>query len=116
MSQKANPSCKRYRGYYPNTTPIITGLSVSNSIAGVYTVVYIYGINFYPNDVTTLDIIGPNKTYENYPFVYFNNKCISFSIPGGAFQGFYEIQAKNVDYRIVIPNYLYSNRMSYELK
>ena len=116
MSLKANPSCKRYRGYYPNTTPVISGLSISNSIAGVYKVVYIYGINFYPNNVTTLNIIGPNKTYENYPFIYYNNKCLSFSTPADSFQGFYEIQVKNVDYRIVIPNYLYSNRVPYELK
>ena len=116
MSVKANPSCKRYRGYYPDTTPVITGLSYSNSTAGVYKVIYIYGNHFYPNDVTSLDIIGPNKTYKNYPFIYFNNKCISFAIPGDAFQGFYEIQVKNVDYRIVIPNYLYSDRVPYELK
>lgn len=116
MSLKANSSCKRYRGYYPNTTPVISGLSDDSSRAGVYNVVYIYGNNFYPNNVTTLDIIGPNKTYNNYPFIYFSNKCLSFSMPGGAFQGFYELQVKNVDYRIVIPNYLYSERVPYELK
>jgi hypothetical protein len=116
MSLKANPSCKRYSGYYPNTTPIISGLSDYYSTAGVYKVVYIYGNNFYPNDVTTLNIIGPNKTYEDYPFIYFNNKCLSFSIPGDAFQGFYEIQIKSVEYRLVLPVYLYSERVPYELK
>jgi hypothetical protein len=115
MSLKSNPSCKRYRGYYPNTTPVITGLSDYYFTAGVYHVVYIYGNNFYPNDVTKLDIIGPNKTYENYPFIYFTNKCISFSIPADAFQGFYDLQIKNVDYRIIIPDYLYSGRVPYEL-
>ena len=115
MSLKANPSCKRYRGYYPNTAPIITGLSDYSFVAGTYHVVYIYGNNFYPNDVTKLDIIAPNKTYDNYPFVYFNNKCLSFSIPADVFQGFYDIQIKNVDYTLIKPVYLYSERVPYQL-
>ncbi len=115
MSLKANPSCKKYSGYYPDTTPIITGLSISSSHPGKYQVVYVYGNNFYPNDVTTLDIIGPNTTYENYQFIYFNNKRISFQVPSDAYQGEYYIRLKNVDYRIIIPNYLYSNKLPYHL-
>ena len=116
MSLKANPSCKRYRGYYPNTSPIITRLSDYFCTTGIYHVVYIYGDNFYPNDVTTLNIIAPNKTYDNHPFIYFNNKCLSFSIPADSFQGFYDIQLKNVDYTLIQPVYLYSERVPYELK
>ena len=108
-------SCKRYSGYYPNTTPIINSLSDYTCVHNTYHVVYIYGENFYPNKVTTLDLIGPNKTFENIRYVLFTNRCISFIVPSDAFSSAYSVRVKNVDYRQIIPVFQYSNLVTYTL-
>ena len=115
MALNANPSNKRY---YPNTTPMIHKFATNGQIsapgvAHTYNVVTVYGDNFYPNDVTKIDLIGPNKTYAGLEYVYYTNKTISFIVPGEAFQGSYQIQVKNVDYRSLVPYYLYSNKIDY---
>lgn len=120
MSLNANPSCKRYRAYYPNITPVIyayatNGVVGASGIAGAYNVVTVYGFNFYPNDVTKVDFIGPNKVYSNIEYIYYTNRKISFIVPGGTFQAKYYIQIKNVNYRLEIPDYLYSDKLRYEL-
>lgn len=115
MSVKANPNCKRYSVYYPNTIPIIYSLSDYTCIHNTYHVVYVYGDNFYPNKVTTLDFIGPNKIFEDVKYVLFTNKCISFIIPNDAFSSTYSVRIKNVDYRQTIPAFQYSNLVTYTL-
>ena len=116
----SNPSSKRYKAYYPDITPVIisyttNGVLNASGIADKYNVVTVYGFNFYPNYVTKLDFIAPNKVYTNLQYVYYTNKKISFIVPGEAFQGSYQIQVKNVNYRLLIPDYLYSNKLSYTL-
>ena len=121
MLLSANPSCKRYRAYYPNITPVIYAYSTNGGVAGApgvagtYNVVTVYGNNFYPNDVTKLDFIGPNKVYSNIEYIYYTNRKISFIVPSEAFQGNYEFQIKNVNYRLLIPDYLYSDKVPYTL-
>jgi len=115
-----NPSCKRYKSYYPDITPVISYFATNQKdwepgVAGKYNVVTVYGNNFYPNDVTKLDFIGPNKVYGNLDYIYYTNKQISFVLPGEAFQGSYQIQIKNVNYRITTPEYMYSNKVNYKI-
>jgi hypothetical protein len=116
----ANPSCKRYRAYYPDITPVIyayatNGVVGASGKAGAYNVVTVYGFNFYPNDVTKVDFIGPNKVYSNIEYVYYTNRKISFIVPIDAFEYRYYIQIKNVNYRLEIPDYLYSDKLPYEI-
>jgi len=120
MLLSANPSGKRYKAYYPILTPVIytydtNGVAGASGVAGKYNVVTVFGNNFYPNDVTKLDFIGPNKVYSNIEYVYYTNRTISFIVPGEAFQGNYKFQIKNVNYRLTIPDYMYSNKVSYTL-
>jgi hypothetical protein len=120
MMLSANPSCKRYRAYYPDITPVIyayatNGVVGASGKAGAYNVVTVYGFNFYPNDVTKVDFIGPNKVYSNIEYVYYTNRKISFIVPIDAFEYRYYIQIKNVNYRLEIPDYLYSDKLPYEI-
>ena len=86
----------RKKGFYPNFTPNINNLSITNSITGVYSLVYINGSNFFPA------CYGPRCTYVNFglytklPITFYSSFNISFIVPLNAVPGIYNVQVVNI--------------------
>lgn len=107
---KTQSKCKNVVKFLPSITPEIYGLSSSSSVAGVYTIINIYGINFSisgPTGYSTVNF-GP---YLNLPIIFLGSQTISFEIPIIAPAGSYNLTVENILY----PNQLYSNSVSYTL-
>ena len=116
-----NKSCRKYRNIYPDFAPTINHLSVTTSQAGVYTVVYISGSNYFPpcNGSTYVQF----GSYSNIPIIYFNSFFISFVVPQNAVAGVYTVKVVNLydgnfsspvnQSYASIPNY--SNPVSYTI-
>jgi hypothetical protein len=58
--------CRKYSGFYPNIKPIVYSFSTYTSVKNVYTVVNVFGQNFFPDGTTTVKF-GP---YTNIPVHY----------------------------------------------
>jgi hypothetical protein len=82
--------CRKYSGGYPSFTPIINGLSVTTCSKGVYTLVYVYGTNFLPNN--TYINFG---SFTNLSVIFYNSFTISFVVPSKAGAGSYNVVAIN---------------------
>jgi hypothetical protein len=74
---KGVKNCRKYVAGYPNFKPVLFSLSVTSSVAGVYTLVYINGENFLPNGDTYIHF-GP---VTNIPVNYYSSSNISFVVP-----------------------------------
>jgi hypothetical protein len=87
-------NCIKYKSFYPSFAPIINSLSVTSSVASVYSLVYINGSNFLPPCYGT--------TYVNFgslkkiPIVFYSTSTISFIIPLNAVPGYYNVQVVNI--------------------
>lgn len=84
--------CKRNKGILPSFTPILSGLSVTTSVSGVYTIVYVYGYNFLPYGTTFIQ-------FENYgylPVTYYGSFNLSFVVPINAVPGNYNVKVVNL--------------------
>lgn len=102
--------CRKYTFYYPNYNPIILGLSIYSSVAGVYTQVTISGNNF--SYGSNIGISAVNfGSYQNIPVIFYGSNQISFVIPTAAIPGTYTVQVVNLWY----PTSTYSNTLSYNL-
>ena len=85
--------CRKSVGY-PNFTPIIYGASVTTSVSGVYTLVYITGENFIsPVNGTTYVNFG---SFLNLPITFYSSFNISFVVPLNALAGSYNVVVVNV--------------------
>lgn len=83
--------CNKYSGgFYPSFTPVINGLSVTTCSKKVYTLVYVYGTNFLPNN--TYINFG---SFTNLSVVFYNSSTISFVVPSKAGVGTYNVVAIN---------------------
>jgi len=84
----------KYKAGFPSFTPVINTLSVTTSVAGVYTLVYINGSNFIPpcNGVTYINF----GDYKNIPITFYSSFNISFVVPLNATKGKYNIVVVNV--------------------
>ena len=79
---------------YPSFAPVINNLSVNSSAVGVYSLVYIYGINFLPPVYgITYVIFG---SFNQLPITFYSNSCISFVVPLNAKPGNYNIVVVNI--------------------
>jgi hypothetical protein len=85
-------TCRLYKSLLPSFTPVISNLSVTSSLAGQYSLVYINGSNFFPNGTTFVNF-GP---YQNIPIVYYGSFNISFVVPLNAFVGNYNVVVVNL--------------------
>ncbi len=106
-------SARRCRKYnveesYPDITPRIDLLTQYSSLAGVYTIVRITGINFSNFSVTGYSTVKFGST-KNIPISYVNSFDISFVVPIDAPPGVYPVQVINNTY----PTPLYSNTTDY---
>ena len=117
-----NNGCRKVpKPSYPPFAPVINYLSVTSSQVGIYSLVYIYGINFLPPPYGT--------TYVNFgffkqlPITFYSNSCISFVVPLNAFAGNYNVVVVNIYNSNYSPsvnqtysgNPNYSNSLSYQL-
>jgi len=106
-------SARRCRKYnveesYPNITPRIDLLSQDSSLAGVYTIVNITGINFSNFSITGYSTVKFGSI-KNIPISYISSFDISFVVPIDAIPGIYAVQVINNKY----PTPLYSNTIDY---
>jgi hypothetical protein len=102
--------CQNIVKFLPSITPQIYGLSASNSVSGVYTIINIHGINFSifgPTGYSTVNF-GP---YLNLPVIFLGSQTIALEIPTFAPVGSYNLTVENILY----PNPLYSNSVPYTL-
>ena len=101
--------CRSYKGFYPNLTPIIYGLSQYSSNQNVYTLVYLNGLNILPYGSTTLNF----GSFKNIPFTYLSSFNISFSVPINAIKGTYYLQLLTQSTTPLLPMNLSSNIVEY---
>jgi len=85
-------TCKLSKAVLPSFTPIVNNFSVTSSIAGQYSLVYINGSNFFPNGITYINF-GP---YQNIPVTYYGSFNISFVVPTNAPPGNYNVFVVNL--------------------
>jgi hypothetical protein len=94
----------------PSILSEIYGLSRNSSVAGVYTIINIYGINFSITGPTGYSTVNFGS-YLNLPIIFLGSQTISFVIPTNAPSGSYNLNVENILY----PNVLYSNSLTYNL-
>lgn len=82
--------CNVYKGVYPSFSPVINSLSVNSCLSGIYTIVYVYGSNFLPNNT----YIGFDS-FKNLSVTFYNSSTISFVVPSKARAGTYNVVAVN---------------------
>lgn len=108
-------SIRVVKGYNPNPTPVIYGLSSYSSLANSYIKVSVFGKNFFPFGTTTITF-GP---VENIQVDYLSSSTISFSLPISSTTyivpgGIYDVYAVNINNTTqIIPIALYSNKIKY---
>jgi hypothetical protein len=118
MSSKIPSSVKarKYKYSYPNTSPIIFSLSITESVLGDYTVCYITGLNFSKENTTgnsTVTFGNSTQTITNIPVIFYSSLNISFVVPFiHLTPNTYSVQVVNNNY---FPSTLVSNKVDYEL-
>jgi len=95
FTTKYNNGCRKVSQVsYPSFAPVINNLSINSSASGIYSLVYIYGINFLPPVYgTTYVNFG---SFKQLPITFYNNSCISFVVPLNAPPGNYTIVVVNI--------------------
>ena len=86
----------RKKGFYPIFTSNINTLSVTNSIAYIYTIVYINGSNFFPACYGTRCTYVNFGSYKKIPITFYNSNNISFVVPLDAASGIYNVQVVTI--------------------
>ena len=102
-------SCKIYKGYYPDYTPVITTLSPDSSTVGKYKQVYVYGNNFSMGSKIGYTVIKFNNI--TIPVTFYGSDSVSFVVPVDLPAGVYPVQVMNILY----PTSFYSNIVSFTL-
>ena len=107
---------KNPKGFLPNITPIIYGLSTYTSKISEYIVIYISGANFFPFGTTNVTF-GP---FNNIPVTYYSSFSISFSLPQSTRSilalGTYSVQVTTINNSTnLFPTTVYSNKVLYTL-
>lgn len=92
VTPQSTKNCRKYKGFYPSFTPVLSGLSVTSSLAGTYSLVYITGANFLPNGTTFVKF--GNMGY--LPVTYYSSYNLSFVVPLDATAGNYSVQVVNL--------------------
>jgi hypothetical protein len=105
-----NHACRKYKGFYPNITPVIYNLSQYTSPQGDYALVYITGNNYLLDGMTRVN-------FGSYilPVTFFNSVTLSFIVPADAPAGVYSVRVTTVDNTQVVPSTMYSNGVNYTI-
>jgi len=85
-------NCRKYVATYPSFTPIIYTLSVTESMPGQYSLVYIFGENFFPSGTTYVNF----GSFTNIPITFYSSNNISFVVPINAGKGTYNVVVVNI--------------------
>ena len=120
--QFENSICRKISNTYPSFKPAIYSLSVTSSIEGLYSLVYIDGDNFLPSVYGTT-YINFGNTYKNLPITFYNPSQLSFVVPLDAIAGSYNVTVVNIYNSNFSPavnltyagNLNYSNSMTYTI-
>jgi hypothetical protein len=112
-------TCRKYKPAYPSFSPQIISLSTNVSIDGQYSLVYIYGTNFFLNGTTYVNF----GSYTNIPITYYSSNNISFVVPINAPTGTYNVSVVNIyngnfslPVKYTYPGNLnYSNTVTYQI-
>jgi len=120
--QYLESSCRKISNAYPSFKPIIYSLSVTTSVSGAYSIVYIDGDNFLPSVYGTT-YVNLGNIYKNLPITFYSPNQISFVIPLEAVAGVYNVTIVNVYNGNFSPginntyagNLNYSNSVTYTL-
>jgi hypothetical protein len=84
--------CRKFKGFYPNFTPSLNSLSVTSSLVGIYTEVYVNGSNFLPNGSTFIKF----GNYGYLPATYYSSFNLSFLVPLNTISGNYSVSVVNL--------------------
>ena len=86
--------CLKYTEFLPSFTPTISNLSVTTSVSGIYSMVYINGTNFLPpcNGTTYVNF----GTFKRLPITFYSSFNISFVVPLSAPAGNYNVIVVNL--------------------
>ena len=87
-----NNKCRGYTGFYPSFKPVLENLSITNSLAGAYSLVYVTGSNFLPNGSTYIKF----GSLGNIPVTYYSSTNLSFVVPLNAIAGNYNVHVVNI--------------------
>lgn len=92
--------CRNFKGFYPSFSPTISNISVTSSITGKYSLVYIRGTNFLPQcyGITYVNF----GSYTKLPITFYSSFNISFVVP---------LTATPNNYNIIVVN-VYNNNFS----
>jgi len=82
--------CRKYASFYPTFNPSINTLSVNDCSAGVYTLVYVNGANFLPNN-SYVSLGG----FINLSVTFYTSSAISFVVPYNITAGVYKVTVIN---------------------
>ena len=106
-------NARKYKYSYPNTTPVIYSLSITESVLGEYTVCYINGINFSKENTTGNSTITFGSI-KNIPVIFYSSLNLSFVVPNSNIlvPGTYSVQVVNNNY---FPSTTYSNTVDYNI-
>jgi hypothetical protein len=99
-----------YSSKYPNITPVIYNLSLTESKISNYTLCYINGFNFSKSNTTGNSTITFGNI-TNIPVTFYSSLNLSFVVPNNLDAGTYSVQVVNNNY----PTSLYSNIVNYTL-
>ena len=87
-------NCKLSKSFYPSFTPTIGTLSVTSSVTGAYSNVYISGANFLPPCYGTTYVNFGN--FKQLPITFYSTFNISFFVPLNAAPGIYNVNVVNL--------------------
>lgn len=96
---------------FPNTSPVISVVSPSQSILGDYTICYLTGLNFSKSNTTGNSTITFGDI-TNIPITFFSSLNVSFVVPNNLAAGTYSVQVVNNNY---FPSTLASNIVNYTI-
>jgi len=103
---------RKYKYMYPDTRPIIYGLSQNSSVLAAYTVVYLSGYNFSKSNTTGNSTVTFGNI-TNIPVTFYSSLNISFVVP------FINLTTTTYTIQVVNNNYFpvtqYSNKVNYTL-
>lgn len=85
-------TCIRNKGFLPSFTPNLSSLSVTTSSSGAYSLVYVKGSNFLPNETTFIQFGGLGYI----PVIFYSSFNLSFVVPLNAEPGNYSVKVVNL--------------------
>ena len=91
-NRNRNINCLRNKGFLPSFTPNLSSLSVTTSISGAYSIVYVNGSNFLPNGTTFIQFGGLGYL----PVTYYSSFNLSFVVPLNAIANNYLVKVVNL--------------------